>query len=404
MTRTSIAEYAAALRGRYRTASRTEKGVLLDAFCTATGYHRKAAVRLLRASDSRTAGRRPRRGRPPRHDAAVGIALEQAWAAADHPCGKRLAPFLPALVPVLERHGELILSDQTRAALLSLSAATIDRLLRPARQRVLRRPVTHQPATTALRAQIPVRTFGDWAAATPGALQADLVAHCGPTTAGFYLTTLVVVDVATGWTELEAIWGKGQERVHGGTRRLRERLPFPLRALHTDNGSEFLNHLLYPWCQREGVHLTRGRPYHKNDQAWVEQRNWQVVRRLVGYDRFGSHAAHAQLQRLYDAVRLYVNFFQPIAKLIDKERRGAKVVKRDDRAQTPYQCLLAAGILSPTQHEGLDRLYQRLNPVALRRQIDTALTTLWRLAERPSTAAAPPPRRPARLPALALVQ
>jgi hypothetical protein len=307
-------------------------------------------------------------------------ALERVWRAADHPCGKRLAPFLPTLVPALERHGELALTEAVRTKLLGLSAATIDRLLAPARAHRPRRPFTQQPASAALRAQIPVRTFGEWADAAPGSFQADLVAHCGSTTAGFYLTTLVVVDVATGWTDLDAVWGKGYDRVGGSIRRLRERLPVKLRELHTDNGGEFLNHLLAPWCRREGIRLTRGRPYRKNDQAWVEQRNWQVVRRLVGYDRFSSHAAHAQLRGLYEAVRLYLNFFQPIAKLVSKERRGATVTKRYDAAQTPYQRLVASGVLSATQHEGLERLFLRLNPVALRDRIEADLAALWALA------------------------
>jgi hypothetical protein len=218
-------------------------------------------------------------------------------------------------------------------------------------------------------------------------MQADLVAHCGESTAGFYLTTLTLVDVATGWTEVEAIWGKGQERVAGGVRRIRERLPFALRELHTDNGGEFVNHLLYPWCQREGIRLTRGRPYRKNDQAWVEQRNWQVVRRLVGYDRYATRAAHAQLGRLYETVPAYLNFLQPIRKLTGKARDGAKVIKRYDPARTPYRRLLLADILTPTQRERLERFHQRLDPTAVRARIDADLAALWQLAE-------PLPRRP----------
>ncbi len=388
MTRGSIREYAAALRARYATAGKAEKGRLLDGFCVATGYHRKAAVRLLRRvpAEPRRAG-----SRPPQDDGAVRAALETVWEAADRACGKRLAPFLPDLVPLLERHGELTLDPSAREQLVGLSAATIDRLLQPVRQRQGRQPAARQSASAGLRAQIPLRTFGDWAGTRPGALQADLVAHCGESTAGFYLTTLLAVDVATGWTEVEAVWGKGQGRVGGGVRRIRERLPFPLRALHTDNGGEFINALLYPWCQREGIQLTRGRPYRKNDQAWVEQRNWQVVRRLVGYQRFSSHAAHAQLRRLYEAVRLYVNFFQPMRKLTHKTREGARVRKHFDRAHTPYQRLLATDVLSPRQRDGLERLYQRLNPVALRGRIDADLSALWRLAEPLAPSPSPDP-------------
>jgi hypothetical protein len=378
MTRGSIREYAAAVRGRYAAAGKAEKGRLLDEFCRVTGYHRKAAMRLLRAEPQRErrGGGRPRSSGP-----AVQQALVTTWEAADRPCGKRLAPFLAELVPNLERHGVLTLTTEVRTQLLGLSAATIDRLLQSERQRHGRRPAIHQAASATLRAQIPLRTFGEWQGVSPGVLQADLVAHCGDSTHGFYLTTLLVVDVATGWTDVEAVWGKGQTRVHQSIRAMRERLPMGLRELHTDNGSEFINHLLYPWCRQEGVRLTRGRPYQKNDQAWVEQRNWQVVRRLVGYDRYTSRAAHAQLRRLYEAVRLYVNFFQPIRKLTHKTRDGVKLRKQFDGARTPYQRLVAAAVLAPSQQEGLQRLYHSLNPVALRARIDADLTALWRLAE-----------------------
>ncbi len=392
MTRRSIEEYAAALRARYRRAGKAEKGKLLDGFCAATGYHRKAAVRLLRAEPRPRTGRG---GRPARYDAAVQQALVTTWEATDRLCGKRLAPFLSEVVPLLEAHGTLALSSAAREQLLGLSAATVDRLLQGARRRHGRRPATQQPARATLRAQIPVRTFGEWDGVAPGALQADLVAHCGESTHGFYLTTLLAVDVATGWTEVEAIWGKGQSRVGSGIRAIRERLPMSLRELHTDNGGEFINHLLAPWCQRHDVRLTRGRPYRKNDQAWAEQRNWQVVRRLVGYQRFSSHAAHAHLRRVYDAVRLYVNFFQPIRKLTEKTRAGAKVVKRFDLARTPYQRLVATDMLSPTRREGLDRLYRSLNPADLRARIDADLAALWRLAEplpRSHTAPLPSPQ------------
>ena len=378
MTRGSIREYAAALRGRYAVAGKSEKGKVLDEFCQVTGYHRKAAVRLLRAQPRTTV---VRGHRPVRYGAAVQAALVTIWEATDRLCGKRLAPFLSEVVPVLERHGSLTLPPEVRKQVLDLSAATIDRLLRAERQRAGRRPATQQPANAGLRAQIPLRTFGEWTDVAPGALQADLVAHCGESTQGFYLTTLLVVDVATGWTEVEAIWGKGQTRVQQGIHAVRERLPLALRELHTDNGGEFINHLLYPWCQREGVRLTRGRPYQKNDQAWVEQRNWQVVRRLVGYQRFSSRAAHAQLRRLYEAVRLYINFFQPIRKLTHKTRNGATLRKHFDTARTPYQRLAAAGVLTATQQAGLQRLFLSLNPVVLRARIDDDLATLWRLAE-----------------------
>jgi transposase InsO family protein len=379
MTRTSVWEYAAALRPAYLAGGKGERGRLLSEFCRATGYHRKAAIRLLRPPSAVVGGGR---GRPAVYGPAVVAALVRLWETSDQACGKRLAPFLPELVASLERHGELVVSSEVHEQLLQLSAATIDRLLRPARQRGLRRPWTHRAASTTLKAQIPVRTFGEWEGVAAGSVQADLVAHCGESTEGFHLWTLTVVDVATSWTECLVVWGKGQHRVSAALHEMRGRLPMVLRELHTDNGSEFLNHLLAPYCQREGIRQTRGRPYRKNDQAYVEQKNGAVVRRFVGYDRYSSHEAEKQLARLYERVRLYGNFFQPVRKLVSKERVGARVVKRYDRAQTPYQRLLTVGALDEGERRALAAQYERLNPLRLRQQIDAALEALWKLADR----------------------
>jgi len=213
-------------------------------------------------------------------------------------------------------------------------------------------------------------------------LQLDLVAHCGDSTEGFYLCSPVAVDVATGWSEFEAVWGKGQQRVGTGVHMVRTRLPFGLQEIHTDNGGEFINDILYPWCARERIRFTRGRAYKKNDQAYVEQKNWSVPRRLIGYDRYNTKAAYHLLQRLYGDVRLYVNFFQPLRKLVSKERLGAKVKKHYDQAQTPHQRLLAADVLEQSEPQDLAMLYAGLNPVQLRRNINETLEALWKLADR----------------------
>jgi transposase InsO family protein len=321
VTRESIEQYAAAVRARYQSGRKREKARILDEFCATTGYHRKAAIRLLGRPPTAPGGRR---GRPAVYDAAVTQALKTAWEASDRLCGKRLAPFLEELVPQLERHGALTLTPEVRAQVLGLSAATIDRRLAPYRRTGLRRPYSPSRAAGSLKTQIPLRTFGDWQDVPPGSLQADLVLHCGDTLEGFHLTTLTAVDVATGWTECQAVWGKTQSRVAGALHRIRTRLPMALRELHTDNGSEFINEQLFPYCQREGIRFTRGRPYKKNDQAYVEQKNWSAVRRLVGYSRYSSRAALQQLTEVYELQRLYLNFFQPVRKLVGKERVGAK--------------------------------------------------------------------------------
>lgn len=378
MTRLARQEYAAALRARYHAATKQERGRLLDEFCRTTDCHRKAAIRLLRRAPARRAGRR---GRPRRSGPDLVPMLTRLWDLSDRPCSKLLAPLVPTLIAALERHGELHLSPEGRAALHPLSPATIDRLLGPVRRRLRRQPRRPPTAGSSLKAQVPLRTFGEWHDVTPGALQGDLVLHCGESTAGFYLSSLVTVDVATSWTELEAIWGIGYGRVGTGVHHVRQRLPFPLREWHTDNGSEFLNRILLPWCHREGIRVTRGRGYRKNDQAWVEQRNWLAVRRLVGYDRYSSRAAYLVLQRLYGLLRLQLNFLRPVRKLVSKHRIGAKVLKRYDRAQTPYQRLLASGVLTEAQRDALEREFRAINPVPLAHQIDQTLDALWKLKE-----------------------
>ncbi len=382
MSPQSVREYAAALRPRYRVASRVEKARLLTEFCRLAKRHRKSAIRLLRQPPVQST---PRPGRPPAYGPEVVALLKVVWEASDYLCGKRLAPFLPTLVEALERHRVIQVPPMLRPVLLRISAPTIDRLLRPHRRAHPRGLATTSPSHPALAAQVPVRTFGEWQEVRPGSLQADLVGHCGESTEGFYLASLVAVDVATGWTDCQAVWGKGHHRVSAGLYEIRRRLPMPLRELHTDNGSEFLNHILVPYCRQERIHFTRGRPWRKNDQAYAEQKNWAIVRRLIGYDRYTSHAALARLNTVYNVLRLYWNFFQPLRKLTAKVRHGARVTKRYDRAQTPYQRLLASGILTDAQRQAFTARYRELNPVALRAQIQEGLQRLWRLADRPST-------------------
>ena len=378
MTRVTVHEYAAALRHRYGAARKGVKKRILDEFCQTAGMHRKAAIRLLGGPT------RPRlvgRGRPRRYGPEVTQALVNLWEVGDRMCGKLLAAVVPDLLAALERHGELQVSPEVRTLLLQVSPSTIDRLLRKQRTGGLRQPKRPRPATTSLKAQVPIRTWSEWKGVPPGSLQADLVLHCGDSTEGFFLTTLTAVDVASGWTELQPVWGLGKQRVGTATHLARQRLPFPLRALHTDNGSEFINHVLVPWCSREKIALTRGRGYRKNDQAYVEQRNWLGVRRQVGYQRYSSRAAFEALQQLYPLLRLQLNFFRPVRKLVGKEHLGAKVVKRYDDPRTPYQRLLASGTLSEVSRAQLERQYLATNPAELQRRIDRLLRQLWRLGE-----------------------
>ena len=385
MTGEAIRQYGQAVAPRYLLAGKKEKGRILDEFCAVTGHHRKAAIRLLRRGEPE---RNEARGRPREYKGAIVDALRRVWEASDCTCAKYLAPVVGMYVTQMEVHGEIALEPEVRASLLKMSAATMDRLLSPYRRSGLRRPYTHRKSPAALKALIPIRTFGEWEGVKPGSLQIDLVAHCGESTEGTYLWTLNSVDVATGWNDLEAIVGKTRERVGTGVHLIRQRVPFEVKEIHTDNGSEFINDLLYPWCKKEGLGFTRGRPYKKNDQAYIEQKNWQVPRRFIGYDRYSTKAAGEQMKRLYEPIRLYVNFFQPISKIVSKERDGAKVKKRYDRPRTPYQRLLETDVLDDTKREELARQYSRLNPVKLLAQIHGDLEALWKLTDKPTMAKA----------------
>jgi len=368
MTRGSIREYTEAVRERYLRGSKKEKGKIFDEFTRVTGCHRKAAIRLFRHCNQPKVNKR--RGRPRQYGVTVAGALRVAWEATDRLCSKRLHPFLPELVTVLRRHGESTMTAEIEAELCRLSPSTIDRLLRPYRRLGGRRPFTTTKPGSLLKSSIPIRTFTEWEENRPGFLEVDLISHCGESTEGFCLTTLSTVDVASGWSECVGVWGRGQERVGGAVHRVHQRLPFPFLGLDSDNGSEFINQHLYNYCRQNGITFTRSRAYKKNDSCHVEQKNWSVVRRLVGYDRYSSRTALEALNRVYNLLRLYVNFFQPVMKLVDKTRHGAKVHKVYDTAQTPYQRLLKAGMLTETKRQELSAAYHGLNPVSLLKQIN----------------------------------
>jgi hypothetical protein len=375
-------EYAQALRIRYFRASKEEKGKMLDEFTKVTGLHRKAAIRLLRRLGQSRASQR--RGRLRQYGAGVAEALRVVWEASDRLCSKRLQPFLPEMVKVLRRHSEQIIDAATETQLCRMSPSTIDRLLRPYRKAGGRRGLTTTRPGNVLKSSIPIGTFADWQENKPGFLEVDLVAHCGESVEGFYLNTLCAVDVASGWSECLPVWGKGQLRVRSAVHRIRQRLPFALLGVDSDNGSEFINQSFYTYGRKEQITFTRSRAYKKNDSCHVEQKNGNIVRRLVGYDRYASKAAYQCLDRLYYSVRLYINFFQPTMKLASKTRHGAKVNKVYDTAQTPYQRLRDMSVLSTATQQELAATYHELNPVQLLQQINSHLEQLWRLAQHPA--------------------
>lgn len=372
-------ELVAAVRDRYFGASRKEKGRILDEFVASTGYHRKWAIRLLRNGPPKP--RKGRGGRPRLYSSVVVGALRQVAAESGWLCGKRLAPFLEELVVALEKEGVLVLEPGVRKKLLCMSAATIDRRLGPYRPKLPKGLATTKPGSL-LKKQIPVRTYTPWDEQRPGFVEIDLVAHCGSSTEGHYLNSLVATDIATGWTECIGVWGKGQVAVYSALKEIRERLPFPLLGIDSDNGSEFLNGHLVRWCKAEKITFTRSRPYDKNDQAHVEQKNWSIVRRLIGYDRYETEEALAQLNRVHDLGRVWINHWQPVLKLIEKERVGAKIIKRHDQARTPYRRVLGADVVLEQRQAGLGQDHDREGPSSLRRDLDKAIERLWSLSQR----------------------
>ena len=380
MTRQSIREYARAIRDRYRQSGKEGKTKILDEFVKTTGLHRKAGIRLLNKDP--LAHGREKRGRPRKYGSETIEALKTVWEAEDRLCSKRLHPFLDDLVKILKKNGDLKITPVVEKQLHQISPATIDRKLRPLRQKGNRHHFSTTRPGSLLKNAIPIRTFADWKEDRPGFLEVDLVAHCGESVDGFYLNTLTAVDIATGWTECSGVWGKGQDRVGAAIHHLRSRLPFSLLGLDSDNGSEFINQNLYHYCQHEHITFTRSRSYKKNDGCHVEQKNGALVRRVIGYQRYNSKQALEMLNRIYSLLRLYTNFFQPSMKLIEKHRQGAKVYKVYDEAQTPCYRLLKSGILAAREKRELIDAFQRLSPVRLLQQINDNLKLLWDMADK----------------------
>lgn len=374
MSQRSKRELFAEVQPRYLKANKAEKQKILDEFTASTGYHRKYAIRILKHG-YRCRPNKPK-GRRAIYRGEVVEALEQIWEIYGRICSKRLHPYLPEGIKVLERCGELTLSTETKDLLLRMSRSSIDRCLAPARFNKPHGLSTTKPGTL-LKKNIPVRTFTDWNEDKPGFMEVDLVAHCGESTAGQFLNTLTCTDLCTGWTEPIALLRRSQEAVRDAIDAMRSDIPFALLGIDSDNGSEFINDLLYRYCLDHEITFTRSRPYRKNDQAHVEQKNWSVVRHVIGYDRLEGQEQYAILASIYQDLRLYVNFFQPVLKLVAKERIGNKLVRKYDIARTPYQRVMERQDVPLTRKAQLLNAYLRLNPAQLRNRIDQKVLQLW---------------------------
>jgi hypothetical protein len=377
MTHPVRTELADAIRLRYRSATGKQKRRILDEFVASTGYHEKSAIRVLNAIPA--AKVRQTRNRPSLYDEAARGALIVLWEASDRVCGKRLKALLPILLPALERNGHLKLDNAIRVKILAMSAATIDRLLRAPRSVTRsKKPRRIEPEP---RRRIPLRTFADWNEPLPGGMEMDLVAHCGSVSRGSYIHSLVLTDIASGWTEAAPLLVRESSLVVETLERVRVGLPFALRALDVDNGTEFVNDRLIAYCLSRGIELTRSRPYRKNDQAWIEQKNGAVVRKLLGYRRFAGIAAAQAITRLYGASRLFVNFFQPSFKLAAKHREGASVSKRYHPPQTPCERLLRAESMPQPAKLKLREIADILDPLKLLEEMRAMQAHLITLAD-----------------------
>jgi hypothetical protein len=368
-------ELLQAVSERYLRSSRTEKTRILEEFSVTTGYHRKHAMRLLRQgpSDKRTALRPMRRI----YSAAVRDALIVVWEASDRVCGKRLKAIIPTLTAAMQHHGHLTLAPEVAGLLLKMSAATIDRVLAPQREQRRRRSAS----ATTIRRSIPVRTFSDWNDPAPGFIEADLVSHSGPVASGSFVQTLVLTDIATGWTDFAPLLVREQHLLVEVLGEIRRRLPFPLLGFDVDNDSVFMNETVRDYCRAEKIELTRCRPYRKNDQAHVEQKNGEIIRRMVGYRRYEGIAAAQNLAMLYDRARLFVNVFQASFKLAEKKRDGARVTKRYHKPMTPCDRLLADHRIGQNVRDRALALRADLDPVRLMAEIRREQHALVTLAD-----------------------
>lgn len=361
---------------RYQRSSKKEKMAIIDAIIDATGYNRKYVIRALNSDVE--IPKRINRTRSSRY-AHLYETLRFIWAASNFLCGKRLKPFLSDLIMSLKRNQEITITEQDELLLLDISAATIDRILAPARKGSIGKGRSTTKPGTHLKHQIPVRTFADWNEDAPGFLQIDLVAHCGESTRGEYVNTLDMTDVCTGWTVSTAFMGKSERFCVAAIEEITPSFPFTILGIDSDNGSEFINFHLVKYCLEHKITFTRGRPYKKNDSCYVEQKNWDVIRKMIGYGRYETEDQLRVIKCIHSLLAFHQNYFQPSQKLISKTRTGARVSKKYDIAKTPAQRMLMRNDTPEDIKTRINDTFEQLNPAALLRNINDLVEALYEL-------------------------
>jgi hypothetical protein len=370
-------KYLKLVAPRYAKAMRRERGQLLTEMGEVTKLHRKSLIRLMNMPSLERAPKKPRFKRR-RYGTAVADVVRVVWESLDYVCAERLTPVLLETAQQLARWEELVLTSEVEVALGTISRATVQRLLERFQQDTPKLPRRKPQPPNRLLREVPMERLS-WKIESPGSFETDLVHHCGAVAAGDYVYTLQLVDIATGWSERVAVLGRSQEAMLRGFKKVQQRLPFSIKQLHPDNGSEFFNDHLIRYFGEEitGMRLSRSRPYHKNDNRFVEQKNSTLVRAYVGYDRLDNRSQCAALNDLYDRLWLYYNLFQPVMHMTEKEVADGKLHRKHDKAKTPYQRLLASNILLPEQKTRLAALYAKTNPREVHRKIYQAVEQLW---------------------------
>jgi len=373
-------QYLRSLLDRYLRARKKGKTAILDEYCRNTGLARKSALRKLARLFKGDC--RPRKKRAPLYGRAVRVALETLWEIFDRPCGQRLKPLIEEELVRLRALDELVVDEKTARLLGRISPATIDRLLKAKKSAWISQKRYGRVGGDLIAKKIPLK-MTDWDIHQVGFLEMDLVLHCGASTAGEFVHSLSSLEISSSWWEGEAVMGRAQSRIFEALQRIRRRTPFSWRGIDSDNDNAFINDQLYRYTQKEHLEFTRSRPYRKNDNAYIEQKNFTHVRRPLGYLRYDTPQELDLINDLYrNELRLYKNFFQPVMRLEGKERVNGRIRRHYAKPQTPYRILKESGQLTREQIKALDELYRSLNPADLKRRIDQKLKGLFSLYER----------------------